>query len=142
MRGGIPRKKLEMLQEIPVFRACSDRELAQIARLVDEVDMPKGGVLMREGEPGRESFVIVDGVAEVTVDGRPVATLGAGSFVGEMSLIELLPRTATVVAQTPMRLLAIGAQQFLTLMDHRGIAMKLLQTVAGRLRDVQREHVG
>ena len=141
MRNGTPRKKIEMLRDLPVFAGCSVRELAQIARLVDEVEMPKGGVLMQEGEPGRESFIIVDGTATVSVDGTEVATLGAGSFVGEMSLLELLPRTATVVAQTPVRLLAIGPQQFNSLLDNSVVARKLLATMAGRLRGVQEEYV-
>jgi len=139
--GRIPSKKLEMLQRLPMFAACSERELAQILRLVDEIDMAKGDVLMREGAPGRESFIIVEGEAEVTVDRTHLATLGPGSFVGEMSLIEMEPRTATVTAKTPMRLLAIGPQQFSALLNHRTVATKLLETVAGRLRDVQESYV-
>lgn len=142
MRRGTPRKKLEMLQGLPMFAACSDRELTQILRLVEEIDMAKGAVLMKEGAPGRESFIIVEGEAEVTVDGTHLATLGHGSIVGEMSLIETEPRTATVTAKTPMRLLAIGPQEFSALLNHRTVATKLLQTVAGRLRDVQKSHVG
>jgi len=141
MPRGISQERLDMLRGLHVFSACSDRELNQINRLVDEVDVREGEVLMRQGDPGRQSFIVIEGEADVTVDGTCVATLGPGTFIGEMSLIDLLPRVATVTARTPMRLLAIGVQQFSALLNHRNVAEKLLQTIAGRLREVEETYV-
>jgi CRP/FNR family transcriptional regulator, cyclic AMP receptor protein len=91
--------------------------LQRIARIADELDLRQGKVLIREGDRGREFFVIVSGEVEVRRKGRKVATLGPGSFVGEMALLSKIPRTATVTAVTPLDVLVITDRAFLDLLD-------------------------
>ena len=108
--GHPPATTTQVLRSIPLFAACSDRELAVVRRTVDEVSVTEGDVLLREGRPGRESFVIVDGEAGVTRRGEFLARLGPGDFFGELSVLDHQSRTATVTALTPMRLLVIHAR--------------------------------
>jgi CRP-like cAMP-binding protein len=81
-----------------------------------------------------EVFIIVEGIATVTVRGRAVAKLGPGEFLGEMAILDLAPRSATVVADSPMRLLATDPRRFFTLADHPGIARTIASALAKRLR--------
>lgn len=101
--------KVELLGEVPLFSRCSTKELKHIAGLVDQLHIPKGGTLTTEGRSGQEAFVIVDGEASVSIDGSVVGTVGAGSAVGEISLLDAsLSRTATVKAASDMQVLVIS----------------------------------
>src|SRR5204862_4028763 len=97
--------KLELLWNIPLFSACTKGDLRRIASLADEVEVPRGTLLTRQGEPGRECFVIADGRARATMRGRRSASMGPGDFFGEMSLLDQGPRSATVTAESDMELL-------------------------------------
>ena len=108
---------MELIRGLPLFELCSKRDLRRIAALAEERTLETGSELIREGEPGREFFVVVDGEIEVRRDSRRVARLGAGSFVGEIALLSRSPRTATVVATTPLRVLAIEGRDFVELLD-------------------------
>jgi len=128
------RKKVgdgaERLGEIALFEGFSPAELHRVAELVEEVDAQAGAVLTEQGKPGQECFVIVTGEAGVDVGTNRVATLGPGDLVGEMALIDNQPRSATVRAVTPMKLLALDATRFRTLLDelpkaNRAIMAKL-----------------
>jgi CRP/FNR family cyclic AMP-dependent transcriptional regulator len=99
------KAKLDLLRKLPALAGCSDKELAEVARQVDDWSVTAGTTLTKEGEIGREAFLIVDGRADVVIRGEKVAELGPGEFIGEMSMVDHQPRTATVVAQTPMMLL-------------------------------------
>jgi CRP/FNR family cyclic AMP-dependent transcriptional regulator len=123
-----------LLRNMPGLQGCSDRDVAELSRLVDVADVEAGHVLTREGAAGRESFVIVEGEAEVTVGGQLVATLGAGQFVGEMAMIDFKPRTATVTAITPVRLLVLSVRNFRAFIDHPVIGRVLTTALAERLR--------
>ena len=90
--------KIALIKSAPLFENCSKQELQSIAQIADELDVREGKVLIREGERGREFFVIVTGEVEVRRKGRKMATLGPGSFVGEMALLSKIPRVATVTA--------------------------------------------
>jgi len=126
--------KVNLLKRSPLFEHCSKSELQQIARIADELDLREGKVLMREGERGREFFVIVSGEVEVRRKGRKAATLGPGSFVGEMALISKIPRTATVTALTPLDVLVITDRAFLSLLERTPtIAIKVTRTLAERV---------
>ncbi len=103
------------LREIDLFSQLSKSELAEVARLTDEVDVPAGKVLGREGEIAYEFFVIEDGTASVEVDGRHVADLGPNEWFGEIGLLSAERRTATVTAKTPMRLVVIFGPSFRSL---------------------------
>lgn len=133
--------KVELLRGVPLFSACSGRELARIASLADEIDVPTGKVLTREGDPGREFFVVVEGRARVTVGDRGrLAPLGPGGSFGEMSLIDQGPRSATVEAETDMHLLVLDSRNFSSLLEEvPSVARKVLAAMAGRLRAAEKE---
>jgi CRP-like cAMP-binding protein len=109
--------KVELIRGLPLFELCSKRDLRRIAALADERVLDPGTELIREGEPGTEFYVVVDGEIDVRRGSRRVARLGAGSFVGEIALLSRSPRTATVIATTPLRVLAIEGKSFVELLD-------------------------
>jgi CRP/FNR family transcriptional regulator, cyclic AMP receptor protein len=109
--------KVDLIRGLPLFELCSRRDLRRIAGLADERSVDAGAELIREGEPGTEFYVVVEGEIEVRRGAKPVARLGAGSFVGEIALLSRSPRTATVVATTPLRVLAIEGKSFVALLD-------------------------
>jgi CRP/FNR family transcriptional regulator, cyclic AMP receptor protein len=127
--------KAELLSNVRLFSTCNKRELARIASLVDEVEAPKGKVLVRQGDPGQECFVISEGKAKATIRGGGGAVLGPGSFFGEMALLDQGPRSATVTAETDMRLLVLGSRQFSSLINEVPVvAVRIMRGLAERLR--------
>jgi CRP-like cAMP-binding protein len=130
------------LAQVPIFSGCSKRELQLIARAAKEVIHKQGAVIAREGERGIGLFLIVDGRCDVTIGGKSKAKLGPGDFFGEVALLDGGPRTATVTALTPVTLVGITGWVFRgLLMEHPSIALKTLESVAGRLRIVSKETV-
>jgi CRP-like cAMP-binding protein len=126
--------KVELLKNVPLFSACSRRELEQLAQAADEIDLPAGTELTRESDTGREFVVIVEGEADVKRRGRRISRLSAGDFVGEIALLTGSPRTATVTATTPVRALVLTDRAFRALLaDSPAIAPKLLAALAERL---------
>ena len=109
--------KIELLRRLPLFAAASTRELQDVASRADEIDVPAGYTLTREGERGREFVVLLDGSATVEHDGEVIATLGPGDFLGEIALLLYTARTATVRTTTPSRLLVITDRDFRALVD-------------------------
>jgi CRP/FNR family transcriptional regulator, cyclic AMP receptor protein len=127
-------QKIKLLSQVPLLAHCSGRELARIATLADLVEFREGETLMREGQPGSEFFVIVDGYARVTKAGSMLAELGAGDWAGEIALLSDVPRTATVVAGSPLQTLVLTRAGFSALMrDVPSIATKVLSSVGERL---------
>jgi CRP-like cAMP-binding protein len=127
--------KLELLSNVPLFSECSKKELKEIALIADELDLPSGTVLIREGERGREFFVLVEGSLSVSKNGRRVTALGDGTWVGEMALLSDTPRNATVTATSPVRVLVITDRAFQALVKRSPtIALKVLASVSERLR--------
>lgn len=125
--------KIELLRQVPLFSACSKRELGELSRLADELSLPQGTTLITEGKQGHEFFVLVDGEVDVRMKGRKVKSLSDGSFFGEMALVSSRPRNATVTASTPVRVLVIHEQAFRGLMRSvPSIQLKVLQTLADR----------
>lgn len=139
--GGFRRSKdakLRLLGNVRLFSACNKRELSRIAALADEVEEPKGKVIVRQGDPGRECFVIVEGKAKATMRGKASAALGPGSFFGEMSLLDQGPRSATVTAETDMRLLVLGSREFSALINEVPIvSVRIMRGLAERLRNAE-----
>lgn len=126
--------KIDLLRGVPLFAACSTKELGLIATAVDELAQPAGTVLTEEGARGREFFVLIDGTVTVTKAGKPLSPLGPGDFFGEIALITDVPRTATVVAKTPVRLLVMTAPAFRRLVEETpSIQGKVLLALARRV---------
>jgi CRP-like cAMP-binding protein len=131
------RTPIDHLASVPMFSACSKKELQAVARASDQVDLDAGRSLCEQGSIGREAFIIVDGSAEVKRNGRKVAMLGPGDAFGELALLDHGPRTATVTAATPLKVLVIGAREFAGILDEvPPIAHKLLKSLAGRIREL------
>ena len=126
--------RVELIQRVPLFELCSKRELRRIAALADERSVNSGTALITEGKPGSEFFVVVEGELEVRRKGRRIRRLGAGSFVGEIALLSQSPRTATVVAMTPLQVLVITRRDFVDLLDAMPFLwLKVARTLADRV---------
>ena len=129
-------EKVDLLKRVPLFADCSRGELEQIAQIADEIDLAEGKELTRLGESGREFFVLLEGEADVTQDGRDRSTSSApGDFFGEIALVEDTPRTATVTATTPVRVLVITDRSFKRLLEKQPeIQRKVLVALAERVK--------
>lgn len=126
--------KVEALKQASLFDGLSRKQLVELARVAEDVEIDAGKVLCRQGDSGHEFFVIMEGEAEVTRNGKRVASCRAGEFFGEIALIEHVPRTATVTAKTPIRFFVITSRDFLRLLDEQpGIERKVLRALARRL---------
>jgi CRP/FNR family cyclic AMP-dependent transcriptional regulator len=127
------------LADIWLFSAVPAGQLRTIRRAVEEVEVPAGVVLCEEGSVGREFFYIVDGTATVKRNGRRVTSLGPGGYFGELSLLDRRPRNATIVSETPMKLLVLDQRRFNGLLDSiPGMSHKLLVAMADRLREADK----
>src|ERR671939_803766 len=104
--------KVDLMRRVPLFAKLRGKALQEVAAIADEIDLPKGKELARQGDRGREFFVVLDGEAEVRKDGRRVNTLGKGDFFGEIALVTKMPRTASVTTATPVRALVITERDF------------------------------
>ena len=126
--------KIALLKRVPLFAGCSQTELGEIALVADEIDVEAGKVLTREGDSAREFFVIVEGAADVRRKGRKVANMGSGDFFGEIALVSSRPRTATVTATAPGRLLVVTDRAFGDLLKKMpSLQLKVLIALADRL---------
>jgi CRP/FNR family cyclic AMP-dependent transcriptional regulator len=122
------------LLHIPLFAGLSRREVAWVPRLSTPVELPAGHVLAREGDRGAEFFIVIDGHVEVLQDRRLVATRGPGSPLGEIALLDDRPRTASLVAQSPIRARVSSRQEFNGLLaEVPDVSQRLHATMAQRL---------
>ena len=129
-------EKVRLISRIPLFETCSRADLARIATITVQVELPAGEVLMREGEPGDRFVVLVKGSAEVRKRNRKIASLGAGDFAGEIALLTNAPRMATVRTTTPVVALTATREGFKALLDTSPrIERKLLKALADRLAE-------
>jgi CRP/FNR family cyclic AMP-dependent transcriptional regulator len=130
--------KLELLSRVPLFSRCRGNSLEELGRLADQVDVPAGTTLTREGMSGAEFFIIVEGTVRVEREGKVVARLQPGNFFGEIALIDGGPRTATTTAETPAKLLVIAHREFHALLaDFPGIRQAVFEAVAQRFRNLE-----
>ena len=134
--------RIELLQNVWLFERCTRKELALLAANTTLVTAPAGTVLAREGEIGREFFVIISGKAEVSRSSMNLRVLGAGEFFGEMALIDRRPRAASVTATVDCELLVLAAGEFSTVVDSMpSVDRKMLGVLVERLRRVEEEYV-
>lgn len=127
--------KIELIKGVPLFSSCSKKELEAIAAQADELVVPAGKTLTKEGDRGREFIVIVDGAAEVRKKGRRLNLLGSGDFLGEIALISGGPRTATVTTTAETDLLVLTDRAFAQLTRKMpSINASVLKAVSERLQ--------
>lgn len=130
--------KMKRLEEVSLLEGCSQRQLRAVARIAEVVEVPAGTVLARLGQAGDEFFLILDGSARVDVSPRKRAKLKPGDYFGEMSLLDGGPRSATVTADTPLRLLVIKRRDFATLLrEAPDLTQSLLTTLSRRVRQAE-----
>ena len=134
---------LDHLASVSLFSACSKKELQAVARRSDEVTIPAGRTLCEQGAVGREAYVIMSGTAEVRRNKKKVATIGAGTCVGELALLDHQPRTASVIASTDLTVLVIGVREFAALLDDvPPITHKLMKSMASKIRELDTQAYG
>ena len=132
--------KVQALKGVPLFEGLSRRELVQLERVCEDLEVEQGTVLCKEGDVGREFFVLVDGKVQVIRKGRRVVTLTGGDFLGEIALLTELPRTATATAETPVRLFVLTSREFHAVLDQNPkVERKVLRALARRLAETSRD---
>jgi len=130
-------RRVELLAGCPLFKGIDDEGLVALAERATQVDFPAGHVIARQGEIGTGFFVVIEGQVRVVRDGKPVATLGAGEFFGELSVLDRMPRNAMVAAEVPTTCLALASWDFeAVLLEQPALTLAILRGVARRLREV------
>jgi CRP/FNR family cyclic AMP-dependent transcriptional regulator len=136
-RRQLDRETVALLAQVPMFAALSRRQLGRVAGIAAAKRYAAGTPLVRFGEPGDAFYVILAGEARVDVPDRQIA-LGAGDFFGEVALLDGKPRAATVTAVSEVLVLVIARAKFLGLLeDEPKVALAIMATLAGRLRETQ-----
>jgi CRP/FNR family cyclic AMP-dependent transcriptional regulator len=130
--------KVKLIEEIPLFSRLSKKGLEEVARIADELDLPRGKEMAIQGDRGREFFVLLEGEAEVTKGDQRINTMKEGDFFGEIALVTKMPRTATVTATTDVRVLVINERDFASLIKNspeigQGVAEALAERIAPEL---------
>ena len=129
-----PETKTSLIKKVPLFAKLSRKSLQEVASIADEIDFQKGKELARQGDRGREFFVVLEGEAEVRKDGRRVNTLGKGDFFGEIALVTKMPRTASVTTSSPVRALVITDRDFTALLKRSPeVSQGIVEALAERL---------
>ena len=137
------KNSLKHLRYSPLFSSCSSKDLERIAKAGDRVTFAKGVMMMKQGDSGREAFIILSGKATVKRSGKKVATLGTGTVVGELSLFDHGQRTATVICDTECQVFVISRGKFLAVIDKvPALSHKLFGALALRIRDLDRAYFG
>ncbi len=135
--------QLEHLRKVPLFAGCSRRDLQHIAKAGDVITMTDGTTIIDQGQMGREAFVILKGDVVVRRGSRKITTLSAGEVVGELSLLDHGPRTASVICEGDCTLFVLDQRHFRAVLEEQPlIALKLLGTLAGHIRNLDRQYFG
>jgi len=127
--------KVELIKKVPLFSKLNKKGLEDVAHLADELDLPAGKLMAEEGDRGREFFVLLEGEADVKKGDQSINTMRDGDFFGEIALVTHMPRTASVTATTPVRVLVITERDFAALLKRspeisRGVAEALAERIA------------
>jgi CRP-like cAMP-binding protein len=132
--------RLELLRRVPLFSDLEERDLEAVANTLREVTFRAGQEVTTEGGGGVGFFIIEEGQATVTVHGTERGKLGPGDYFGEVALIARTDRTATITADTELRCLGMTSWDFRPIVEANGtIAWKLMQALARKLQDAERE---
>jgi CRP/FNR family transcriptional regulator, cyclic AMP receptor protein len=136
-------KRIEALGSAPMFADLPKRHRQAIARVTYVRRFAPDVTLMEEGAPASSFLVILEGTAKVRRNGRTIARLGPGDFIGEISLLDPGPRTATVVATTGVTCLDLAGKDFRRILENQpALVMQLLKGLAHRFRATQESRVG
>jgi CRP-like cAMP-binding protein len=131
-----------LLASVPLFHGLPRQELVEIVRTGSEREFAPGDPIVEAGLEAMDFYLVLEGQATLTVPGRPPASIGPGSYFGEMSVLDGEPRSATVVAETRVLALRIARQDFVALLDRNGrVARRILEVVVGRLRRAEEQAV-
>jgi CRP/FNR family cyclic AMP-dependent transcriptional regulator len=134
---------LDHLKKVALFSACNNKELQRIARSGTEIKVPDGYKLTDQGQLGNQAFVVMEGTVTVKRNNKKVAQLGPGTMVGELSLLDHGPRTATVTTDGDATVFVIDQRSFMAVLDDvPALSHKLLSALAGRIRDFDRQYYG
>jgi CRP-like cAMP-binding protein len=132
-------QKIALLKDVPLFWGCTDKELKAISAIADQVERPEGTILMKEGSPGQELWIIAKGSVKIARGGRKIRSLGPGAAIGELSLLDGGERTATVTAETPIIAYVVGQRSFTSMLhDAPSVGIKIMRGMAARLRAVEK----
>ena len=140
MEGDVARTdtRVERLRQIPLFQGCNKPTLEDIARLVDEVDLPDGYTLIREGAFGEQFILIIDGRVRIERGGQAIRTMGPGEFLGEIALIDKGRTTATATTEGPARLFIVGHPAFHSLLEQSPtVRIEIMSALANRVRQLE-----
>jgi CRP/FNR family transcriptional regulator, cyclic AMP receptor protein len=141
MRSRIPKQQLDLLKKVPLFSSCSQGELRAIAQLGTPLGIEEGAILTTQGQPGREFFLVLDGVASCRVRNKEVKRFKKGDYFGELALLHGGRRTADVIAATAMEVLVFDAREFRAmLMTTPSIGIKMLDHLAERLTEADAQY--
>jgi CRP-like cAMP-binding protein len=134
------REQIELLGAVPLFSLTSKKNLRRIAQQFKTRNVPEGKQLTEQGEYGREFYVVISGSARCDVDGREIRKFGPGSFFGELALLAGGPRSATIIAETPMELLVLDRRDFTILVRVvPDVAVNMLASLAARLQEADHQ---
>lgn len=134
---------IDHLKSVPLFSSLGRKDVTAIARAADEIDFAAGTTLITEGESGSEAFIVLTGSVEVRRGGRAIASLGSGDIIGELSLLDQSPRTASVVCTTDCTVLVIDRRHFAPLIETSPpLGLEFLRELASRLRELDRTVFG
>lgn len=120
---------LQVLAATPFFSGFDEEDLRRVVELSDEISVASSTVLIDQGDAGADCYVILEGTVSVYVRGEHIASVGAGSMVGEMALVDHRPRTASVVADTDLVLLKFNSRAFRQLLDEMPKASERVMTM-------------
>jgi CRP/FNR family transcriptional regulator, cyclic AMP receptor protein len=138
----VPNPKYDLIRNVPLFAELNRREVATLAKLLEEVDVPAGRVIIRQGRRGSEFFIILDGRVRIERDGNVLSELGPGDFLGEIALVDGRPRTASAITEEPSRLFVLTSQSFNSMLRlHPAVESKVLRALAQRVRKLDPETV-
>jgi CRP/FNR family cyclic AMP-dependent transcriptional regulator len=133
----------EQLAAVPLFEGLSKKQLRRISSLMTRIDRPAGQVLTTEGQQGYEFFIVLEGEVEVRQGDRVIATRRPGDYVGEIALLDRRPRTATVVATTPVSVEVLSRSEFVSLLaEVPELSAQVMATMAQRLVDLETPGAG